>query len=919
MNFKSIAMILILISVGFSLSVINSKTGNWSDSTIWNNSAVPTINDNVTINTTTFVILDTNANIQNITVSGNLTLNASKILNVTGFVINGKLIPLSNSTFNSSGAGIITNLATLGNNTDWIFDQNALLTVAGGGTLNAPNASGAWTVSSTITADTVAIFNNDNGTLTVDGGTLINFLNGANSSVWKFYNINVTGGNLLQMYQGSYTIENSLNVPSGTTIQLQNRDGVSTATVTLGTLTQSANITATGTVQLLAGSGAPAATLTLRAANLSYPWILTGGGFNPDGGTASTKIFENGIFLANVTTNIGTSETYKVSNMTFNGTLNVSSGDIMLVNSNQLLTINGTTIINGSLIPLSNSTINTGITTDASIGAITINSGGLFGNNTNWTLTNNGHLTVNSGGTYNAPNAAGSWTINGGSSFFLNSGGTLNHNNGTVTMNSNFFLNQGSGTAVYNNVLVTQSGAETGSGGITIEGTLTTAGGRILFINSAGATRTVSFGTATSSGVIVNSGAIRFANNGGSSTFTAISPSFPWTWTGSDATWDSESGTVVLQNGVYSMALTTGATTGRTIQVANMTFNSSVTISPGDTLNVSNTNITFVMNVTFNGNQTLNDSYVNAISNFVLNGSSNTTLTNVTLLNITPSVSGTANLTVRWRNIKVLDENGAAISGAVANVTQTGTTVTGTTGSDGAILAIVEDYQNIGGTITLKSVILNGSKSGYLNNAFTDNMTSSERVIVLAPSGGATSGFNNGTAIQGTPLSSTFTPSVKVNGLTIRGPWQGVQNITVLDSSSNVVVNFTHNFTEGGLSLGYLQLERGSGYVGINGGIFSQLSHFNKTFTLNVPVRDALCNTQICIGQARTKATDCLSTDWSTYSSTKSGNFCLATVSGTVVRDQADLTSIVAVPELDFVWVLVIFVIAFGIFRVRSS
>ncbi|GEM_PF-2492527 len=623
--------------------------------------------------------------------------------------------------------------------------------------------------------------------------------------------------------------------------------------------------------------------------------------------------------------------------------------------SNVNFLVNGTAFINSTFRV---SPFGTGQTNSITFyGNVSIENAGVLGVDERWWLNVSGignNLLVKSGGTLSLPNASGITYLNG-TTFLLN--GTMEPNGGTVEIGpssvtvGDYNTDNLAATSVYKFHNLTLNGNYGTSGaccvarGIRLNVTQNlriNAGKQLTFSIYTGPAN-LTLGNMTQSGTLSNGGTAQLhGGSTGAPNFVVVragSTSFRFTWEGNTATLDDVGGDnkqLSLVNGIFNPATTTGTPHNIFVNLTNMTLNGAWTFSPSDTLILSpgytifNSSLTLsnganmtssFANLTIVGAftsatniSTLNDTIINAHSSFSLSGGGNTTLTNVTFTNNTPVVSGSANLTVRWRNIKVVDENGAAINGAVVNVTQTGTTVIGTTGSDGILQAIVEDYQNIGGTTTLKSAVLNGSKAGQLNNAFTDNVTSNERFLVLAPSGGATSGFNNGTAVMGTPTSTTFTPSIKVNSLTVKGPWQGVQNVTILDSASNVVVNFTHNFSAGGLPANYFVVDTGAGYAGINGGVFSLLSHFNESYTLNVPTRDAICNTQVCTGQARTKDTDCSSTDWSTTASMKVGNYCLAAVSGTVVRDQSDLTSIVSVPELSFVWIIAIFSLAFVIF-----
>jgi hypothetical protein len=365
-----------------------------------------------------------------------------------------------------------------------------------------------------------------------------------------------------------------------------------------------------------------------------------------------------------------------------------------------------------------------------------------------------------------------------------------------------------------------------------------------------------------------------------------------------------------------------GSGAGDTLWTNNTIYNISIGYffnAKGQTVNASNIYNTSTCLYLSNGaGNLIMDTKLNCSmdvdSRFLFGSASDTILLNSTYL--TEFNDGNTNYTVRWRNVKVVDEDGNAVASADVNVTFDGVNVlNGSTNSDGILIGNLTDMYNLNGTIVTKSVNITAAKSGYIKNSIIENASRNEVQIVLAPSGGAASGYDTGTTIETSVSSATFTPTVRVGSSVKRGPWQDMQNVSIVDNSSgSVVANFTHNFSEGGLPLGYLTLELGSNFVGIGPNLLSVRGHLNKSYTLNVPTMDSVCNTQICEGTSKLRDTDCSSSDWSSTPSTKSGSVCLAAVSGSVVRDQSDLTSIVSVPDLSLVWVLIIFILAFSMF-----
>ncbi len=336
-----VGIILISLSLGYSANIINNQNGNWNNSAIWNTSAVPTINDNVTINATTFVIItsSTNASTNTLTINGNLSTTTGN-LTITGL-----------ATINSGGI--------LGNNTSWIFNQSNELDVLGSGIFNAPNAGGSWYMGGTLR--TGGTFNHDNGKLTFTAGLL-----DMRAGAWTFYDI-LTASGILQVYQGSYTVVNSINATSGSTFQFQNRDGAGTITITLGNASQAATVTATGNINIATGGGA--STLTLQAGSPSYPWIMSGVG--PQASVPSTMTLQNGVINGDFTTSTGNNDIYIAKNMTFNNTVLISSGDNFTFSGGFNYLNNTFNAVNGSVFNVSNANLtatDTGNFTIAGIG-----------------------------------------------------------------------------------------------------------------------------------------------------------------------------------------------------------------------------------------------------------------------------------------------------------------------------------------------------------------------------------------------------------------------------------------------------------------------------------------------------------------------------------------------------------------------
>ncbi len=660
--------------------------------------------------------------------------------------------------------------------------------------------------------------------------------------------------------------------------------------------------------------------------------ILDNATFNQTWGVLNTT--QDIIISGNATVYTG-QVNISVQNLNISG----SQANFTAPTSRNNMNVSGAATISGRLYTADgNVTVN---------GATTINSGGILGNSTNWTFNQNGALTINSGATFNAPNASGTWTYGNA----ITSNGIMNPDGGEAKTNSaaGLHIRISGSNVTFNNISTGVTGfvtvvADSTGGGITnvlIMGNLTTSGGtRLTEGSGAASVSNITFGTATSSGRIIwGDTTLAILPGSGTSILQAANSAYPWQWqardSGGDITPTFNVGTVNFTNGNITPTITTGGA-GTNFNVVNTTFNGTVTVSSGDnwvyggmithlaamtsnsgsTLNSSFANMTIIGTFNISSTRsTMNDSTINAFGPFYISGSGNVTFTNVTMTNATPTVYDTANFTVRWRNIQVTDENGTVVSGAITNVTQGGSVIaSGTTDSSGFLPTIISDYQNIGGTVTLFGATIAGSKSGYSTNSITDNVTRSNYLLVLG-TGVAQSGYSTGFAIDGNPYSTTFTPVVRVNNLAVRGPWQNLQNVTIIDNATGIVIaNFSHNFSSLSFPARYLRIDYGSSWVGIGTRGVTALGHLNYSYTLNVPVFNSICNTQACSGENKLVLANCDASDWATYPSVKSGNVCLASVRGTVVRDQPDISAIVAVPELDLFWVVLIFTISFAIF-----
>lgn len=227
------------------------------------------------------------------------TLNMATY-NITGSdvsVIRGTLTP-GTGTFTSAGTVTIENGGIMGGNTAWTFDCNGSLTIDAGGTLSAPNASGAFTFSGATFAPT-GTFTHNSGTMTFDragtttlgaafitansivlnSGTTLNTSAAGNYALAAAGTTNITG--TLTLNTSTFTNNGVVTVNTGGTF------GSNTA----WTGTINAGITNSGgTINLGTGTKTIAASVTI--ANTTGTLNVNGGVIN--GTSTATTILTNG-------------------------------------------------------------------------------------------------------------------------------------------------------------------------------------------------------------------------------------------------------------------------------------------------------------------------------------------------------------------------------------------------------------------------------------------------------------------------------------------------------------------------------------------------------------------------------------------------------------------------------------------------
>jgi hypothetical protein len=146
------------LAAGSNYSSVN--TGNWSTNSTWSGGSAPgtSLNgDNITVNTSHSVTLNSNLSVQNnsafiingtLTINGNLTVQNNLTLTITGsFIVNGSITTQNGASITVNGGGTLTasGNVTLGNNAT--INVNGTMNIGGNLTTGAnPNFYGAGDV-----------------------------------------------------------------------------------------------------------------------------------------------------------------------------------------------------------------------------------------------------------------------------------------------------------------------------------------------------------------------------------------------------------------------------------------------------------------------------------------------------------------------------------------------------------------------------------------------------------------------------------------------------------------------------------------------------------------------------------------------------------------------------------------------------
>jgi hypothetical protein len=531
--------------------------------------------------------------------------NKQQLLTPNGSAI---IVPLLAIGYGNSGVGT----SIVGTpNANWTLKVNNV-TVDGlsGGTLYLPNANGFVNVTDTVTV------RNANGVL-----------NGSANGNYYFGTLNISSGGLYVATTGLTQINGPAYVAGNYSA------GVSTTKIS--TASTGLRIQNGGNISIIGTSG-NYATMTRRDAD-SGNWQLT-----VESGAITNFTYVNMSYV-NATWNA--SSTISNSIITNAGDWTIYAGSILkLVNSiftqlpGAIFKIFGTLILdatnavfgnlnltqtgNMTMLPGANVTVQnsfycynqTTLTNDTTVygnlvaysgcnitisgsktltvnGTTTINSGAVIGSNSAYGLDLTS-ITINSGGTLNAPNAAGTFNL----SRDLINYGTFNPDSGTVITDSKStdtdqyiegnikFFN-----LIVNSYWTTNLGTTAGAQTIIVENNLNVTSAKTVSINSGNGPVTVILGNSSQAGLLYNGGVTNLnGNTASASILRGNSSAYLGVVSGNDLNWDGGgSGSKVNVSFLdYRIDATTGGA-GVTINFnGDMTIDS-FAISAGDTLNAT--------------------------------------------------------------------------------------------------------------------------------------------------------------------------------------------------------------------------------------------------------------------------------------------------------------------------------------------
>ena len=520
--------------------------------------------------------LEANLNAASLTIASGDELDANAFdVTITGITLINGLMTCSTGTM------------SLGSGAAGIFAVDIFGTLTGGsgshtyGGDTVVRSGGTWTATSGNTT-----FNESHTNSTIDlltGGTLVN---SGGTFTFTFagiqlLNISGTGG------PNSVIINNAAN----DTRMFTDLSIATALTVTSGTFKTKHNVDRNLTV---GGDVSVTGTLNEFAGTHSYGSISveSGGTWTATSGTgAITSETVGGYAIlvdaaATYTHSSGEIDvaTATATNIDFGGdspyNFTYSGGSTATMVTNNTTVANNFSITDGDLDTGTTNWTVTGTTTIGD-GVGAASSAQLVCNSSDLDL--NGALVVDTDGEFSAPDASGTWTQDGA----ITNDGVITHNGGTCVMAVDAVSGFGVGSATVVLYNLTMSRTNGCSNDLTIENTFTlTGGGRLRLSNGV----TVTMGTTTNSGNIINNGSGLFDLNLNNNTITikAASPEFPCICTGIDWDWNNKApATFNLLDLDYRIAAATGGGSGIVLNMTRCRFPLGLFITTGDTVKIA--------------------------------------------------------------------------------------------------------------------------------------------------------------------------------------------------------------------------------------------------------------------------------------------------------------------------------------------
>jgi len=642
-----------------------SVSGNWSSTTTWGGSAVPTSADAVTISSGITVTVDVPASCLSVTINAastanGITISGTNTLTVSGTItMNFPTAAVASTLAVDTGTLSATSISIAGSHT---AKRNTILSVSTG----TVTTSGAITFSGTAAqaqltftgAGTMNIGGNlgTGGTFTASTST-VNY-NGSTQTVgaYAYNNLTLSGGGAKTLQTGTTTIGGNLTL-----------SGTANATMVVGlAITGNLNIgdgttftaagfalTVTGTTTIGAGTSGNLTVSSSTGTKIftGLVTVNTGGTWNNSGNSAIT--FRGGITSNPAFTAGSGMQTFDTNSQALTGTFSIPS-----------VTVTGLGIIltNNNSLTVSTALIGTGGLTQAASATLNINGTSTI---TTLTATDSGNTVNYTGVAQTAkPTIYSNLTVSGsGNKIFAttpNVNGVLSmEGSATVTVTGAAVVTfGGSATLQYDTTTPRTASTEewitpfAATGGVIIKstGAITTGGAKVfnagvaLNINS-GATLTPGANLLTFNGDFINAGTLTSGSGGTAFTGTATQNIGGFTTTGL-VSMTKTAGTATFTGNVTGAGLTINGSGGTLNLGAGLTHTLTgvVTLNAG-TLNGGSSvlNENMVSPTAWNGTGTVFSASTGTV-NFGAAGAQTLSASSTTFNNLTISGSGTKTL-----------------------------------------------------------------------------------------------------------------------------------------------------------------------------------------------------------------------------------------------------------------------------------